>query len=169
MIRTNHIHRILALAFVFALLLPHFAACGEGTDARDPLAYLRADMEVSVCGELWGIGFTGTLRHHPSGESALTFTAPAALAGITVSRCGDSFALSLGKNSDPVKTPSEHGMLRMLLPLTDGQVISQNEEADGGFCTVIETADGECYTVRADEKGNPLSWESDGMRMEIEG
>ena len=168
MIRTAHIHRILALALVFALLLPHFFACGKTHTARDPLAYLRADMEVSVSGELWGIGFTGTLRHHPSGESALTFTAPAALAGITVSRCGDSFALSLGKNSDPVKTPSEHGMLHLLLPLTDGQVISQNK-ADGGFCTVIETAEGECYTVRTDEKGNPLSWESDGMRMEIEG
>ena len=169
MIRTVHIPRALTLALVFSLILPLLVACGKGREARDPLAYLQTDMEVSVCGELWGIAFSGVLRHDTNGESALTFTAPAALSGMTVSRSGERDTLTLGQNSYPLAPSSDHALFRLLLPLTAGEVISQKEEADGGQCAIIETADGECYTVHTDADGKPISWECDGMRMEIAG
>lgn len=164
MSRTLYLSRALALVLVFTLILPLLAACGESRAARDPLAYLKTDMAISVRGELWGIAFAGVLRRKTDGEAALTFTAPAALAGMTVSRCGESRTLTLGQNSYTPANPSDHALFRLLLPLTKGNIISQSEGEDGGLCAAVETPEG-TYTVYTDAAGIPLAWECDGMRM----
>ena len=161
--------RYLIPVLVILLLLLTAAACGEAETGIDPLAYLNEPFATEVRGELRGIAFAGTLAHRSAanGGQEFRFTAPAPLAGITVRREGEGqTTLTLGDIQMPTDAWTATDLFKLLLPLTQGQILSVTPNEDGSVTAVIESADAKAYTVTADKNGRPLSWECDGMRME---
>ena len=158
---------ILALAVMFTL---SSAACGTAGQGIDPPSYLNEPFSVEVRGELRGMAFTGVLSHHSAanGGQEFRFVSPAALAGITV--CRETEGAEILFVLEDIRIPTGEwespDLHRLLLPLTQGRVISSSAGESGGASAVIETADG-TYTVNVDENGSPLFWECDGMWMEV--
>ena len=161
---------ILALAVMLTL---SSAACGTAEQEIDPPSYLNEPFSVEVRGELRGMAFTGVLSHHSAanGGQAFRFVSPAALAGITVCRQTDGAEILFVLEDIYIPTGEweSSDLHRLLLPLTQGRVISSSARDGGGSTAVIETSSGGVYTVSMDKNGSPLFWECDGMWMEVVG
>ena len=163
---------LLSCVLLCAVILTS-TSCGRDT-AVDPLAYLEMPFTCEVRGELSGMAFSGTLTlsSAANGGQEFCFTAPGALAGITLRRAGGAGerSVSLGQMRIPADGWGEAELFRLLLPLTRGRVLSIGRDASGdGVTAVIEAAEGVCYTVTTDTDGRPVYWESDGMWMAAEG
>ena len=169
--KRHHMRRYIGLfSFIVltAVLLLSTASCHAAHEI-DPLAYLNEPFTAEVRGELGGIAFTGTLtrRSAANGGAEFCFTAPAALAGVTLRRTEETGeqSVSLGDIQIPTDGWASQDLFRLLLPLTRGRTISTYPNEDGSVTAVIETASGIAYTVTTDAGGIPRAWEGDGFFM----
>lgn len=167
-------HKHLCPPLLCLLLAALLLGCGGGagnTDT-DPTACLRAPFAATVRGALDGLAFEAEIRHTVTdGQDTLvlTFTAPTALEGITLSRQGGEVTLSLGE----IRLPREDGAEGMAVVLwlfsPDGRVLSVEKNRELGKTSAVLTAEGgEARTLTIEtESGAPRFAESDGVWVEI--
>ncbi len=165
--------RILSIALLFSLLL---AACSAKTPSKDILSYQSNDFHFTVRGELWGSPFEGELTHvkatPPShGDSyVLTFTAPAALSGITLTVDPQGTFVSLGDivvPADAWDALTWTDMIRLFS--LQGAPLTITPDEDGEQMTVVYlTTDGEGITITLNAQTEmPTRIETDGIWVEI--
>ena len=131
------------LSVILLLVSVLSSSCGAKSES-DPLAYQAGTVSFAVQGEICGIAFSGTLARQSDGVARFCFDTPAALAGVSVRRQEGRTAISLNGTCE---ADALDGMRpRLLLPLCRGAVISVTRE-ERGRCAVIQTDDGETYTV----------------------
>ena len=166
-------HKHLCPPLLCLLLSVLLLSCGgTGNTNADPTACLRAPFAATVRGALDGLAFEAEICHTVTdGQDALafTFTAPAALEGITVARQGEEVTLTLGEICVP-KADSEEGMAVVLwLFSPDGRVLSVEKNRELGETSAVLTAEGgEARTLTFDTaSGAPRFVESDGVWVEI--
>ena len=166
-------HKYLCPPLLCLLLATLLLGCGgAGNTDTDPTACLRAPFAATVRGALDGLAFEAEICHTVTdGQDALalTFTAPAALEGITVARQGEEVTLTLGEICVP-KADSEEGMAVVLwLFSPDGRVLSVEKNRELGETSAVLTAEGgEARTLTFDTaSGSPRFAESDGVWVEI--
>jgi len=166
-------HKHLCTPLLCLLLAALLLGCGgAGNTDTDPTACLRAPFAATVRGALDGLAFEAEICHTVTdGQDALalTFTTPAALEGITLSRQGGEMALSLGE----IRLPREDGAEGMAVVLwlfsPDGRVLSVEKNRELGETSAVLTAEGgEARTLTFDTaSGAPRFAESDGVWVEV--
>lgn len=166
----RRLRRLLAV-----LMLLTLCACGTGGTERDILSYQQADFHATVHGEVWGQAFEAEVAHTAASENladtlSLTFTAPAALAGITLTVTPETAAVALGEISVDASGWTENAWFDLLdLFSLNGSPLSITAEKERGITTVVlETTDGQAVTLTLDAKsGLPTAIECDGIWVEI--
>lgn len=165
--------RMLAACLLFSLLL---GACGNEKAGKDILSYQSKDFHAVIRGELWGAAFEGELVHAAASDSPeddiyrLTFTAPTALAGITLTVDPQGTFVSLGDISVAADTWSAltwPDVIRLFALQGSPLSITPNDEGDRMTVSYL-TTDGKGVTLTLDASTEaPILIETDGIWLEI--